>query len=61
MGKFFNTYWPFGVSCIAFFMLGAYASGQAHGYQDIPTYKFILNGFFGILFLSKGVSKVKEL
>ena len=61
MKKKFNTYWPFGVAFVAIFMLGAYASDAIHGVKEVPVYKFILNVGFAILFLVKGINRVKEL
>lgn len=57
----FKTYWPFGVAMIAFFMLGAYTDSVVNGFKEVPTYKFIINLFFGMLFLIKGINRVKEL
>jgi len=61
MIKFIKMYWLFGAACLTFFMLGAYTDASLKYDEDIPIFKFIINIFFGILFLVKGVNQVKEL
>ena len=43
------------VGCLAFFMLGAYVSGDFSDVKITPIYKYIITGFIGVFCISLAV------
>jgi len=61
MSDKFKAYGTLGLGVLAFFLLVMYSVMVIEGIKEVPIYKFIMNGFFGLLFIKEGLTKIKKL